>query len=60
MEDKPQLSKLVESIRKGEVGGNLIMETPFGSKPLVYADYTASARCIHFIEDFMLNQVTYS
>lgn len=28
-------------------------ETPFGTKPLVYADYTASGRAVDFIEEYL-------
>jgi hypothetical protein len=30
---------------------------PFGDRPIIYADWTASGRCIHSIENFMANSV---
>ena len=35
----------------------MIINTPFGSKPLVYCDYTASGRALTFIESFIQNNV---
>jgi selenocysteine lyase/cysteine desulfurase len=34
-----------------------MINTPFGDKPLVYADYTASGRSLGFIEDFIQQKV---
>jgi hypothetical protein len=31
-------------LRRDIIGRNMIFETPFGQRPLVYADYTASGR----------------
>ena len=31
--------------------------TIYGNKPLVYADYTASGRCLSFIEDYITKNV---
>ena len=31
--------------------------TVYGNKPLVYADYTASGRCLSFIEDYIDSNV---
>lgn len=41
----------VERIRDSVIGDKQPIQTPFGKKPLVYADYTASGRSLTFIED---------
>lgn len=51
------MSVLIEKIRKGVIGQNMPVETVFGVKPLVYADYTASGRSLDFIEDFIRHNV---
>ncbi len=51
------MSYLIDQIREAEIGGNTSIITPFGVKPLVYADYTASARALDFIEDFIRAKV---
>lgn len=49
----PQLAQIRDDI----IGENSIVETPFGRKPLVYADYTASGRSLGFIERFIQERV---
>ncbi len=38
-------------LRRDIIGRNMIFETPFGQRPLVYADYTASGRGLSSIEN---------
>lgn len=45
--------KSLDWLRKAIIGRNIFFQTPFGSKPLVYADYTASGRGVDFIEDYV-------
>ena len=45
------------AIRQGIIGERHPIDTPFGQKPLVYADYTASGRAYAPIEDFIRDQV---
>ena len=47
----------IEKIRSSVIGANRAISTPFGEKPLVYADYTASGRALEFIEDAIREQV---
>lgn len=49
--------ELIDRIRDGVIGDRRGMQTPFGTKPLVYADYTASGRSLDFIEDLIRAQV---
>ena len=48
---------LIDSIREGVIGEGRLLDTPFGSRPLVYAEYTASGRSLDFIENFIRDQV---
>ncbi len=49
----PQLAQIRDDI----IGENSIVDTPFGRKPLVYADYTASGRSLGFIERYIQGHV---
>ncbi|MGH1370595.1 MAG: aminotransferase class V-fold PLP-dependent enzyme [Cellvibrionaceae bacterium] len=51
------MSDLIQAIRESVIGDNAALETPFGLKPLVYADYTASGRSLDFIENFIRQRV---
>ena len=51
------MNRLIEKIRNSVIGDKQRLCTPFGDKPLVYADYTASGRSLHFIEDYIRDQV---
>lgn len=48
---------LIARIRAGVIGHGKAIRTPFGERPLVYADYTASGRALDFIEDIIREQV---
>lgn len=51
------MTALIEKIRHSVIGDKQVIKTPFGDKPLVYADYTASGRSLSFIEDYIRQQV---
>ncbi|MCF7480875.1 aminotransferase class V-fold PLP-dependent enzyme [Vibrio sp. J1-1] len=51
------MSLNLEFIRRNIIGERRPINTPFGTKPLVYADYTASGRNLAFIEQFIQQQV---
>lgn len=51
------MTTLIEHIRNSVIGDRHPIKTPFGDKPLVYADYTASGRALTFIEDYIREQV---
>jgi selenocysteine lyase/cysteine desulfurase len=43
-----------ETLRSEIVGADASFETPFGRRLMTYADYTASGRCLGFVERFLL------
>ncbi|MGS2718251.1 aminotransferase class V-fold PLP-dependent enzyme [Eionea flava] len=49
--------QLIKRIRESVIGSERYIDTGFGKKPLVYADYTASGRSIGFIEDYIREHV---
>jgi len=48
---------LIEQIRQSVIGEGRLLQTPFGQKPLIYSDYTASGRSLSFIEDYITDNV---
>ncbi|HEU4450120.1 MAG TPA: hypothetical protein VFR63_09115, partial [Gaiellaceae bacterium] len=48
---------LVARIRASVIGDGAVLEGPFGPRPIVYADYTASGRALSFVEDVIREQV---
>ncbi|KHJ89661.1 aminotransferase, class V [Oesophagostomum dentatum] len=53
----PISAELLPWIRKNEIGENAVTETPFGRRQVIYCDYTASARAIRPIEDYIVENV---
>jgi selenocysteine lyase/cysteine desulfurase len=51
------VNSLIDNIRESVIGAGAPINTPFGDKPLIYADYTASGRALTFIEDYIREQV---
>ena len=51
------MTQLIDAIRDAVIGDRTPICTPFGERPLVYADYTASGRGLAFIEDYIREQV---
>ena len=55
--DNQKKELLLEHLRSNIIGDFFFFRTPFGSKPLIYADYVASGRSVTFIEDYISNNV---
>lgn len=52
-----QAPDLPARLRAGLIGESRQIETPFGTRPLLYADYVASGRALRQVEDFVLETV---
>ncbi len=52
MMDLPHLD--FDFLRSQIVGADATFSTPFGERPLVYCDYTASGRCLRFVESYLM------
>jgi selenocysteine lyase/cysteine desulfurase len=48
---------LISLVRDSVIGNNQLVDGPFGPRPVVYADYTASGRALTFIEDYIRRAV---
>jgi selenocysteine lyase/cysteine desulfurase len=49
--------RLIETIRRSTIGEAEVLDGPFGPRRVTYADYTASGRCLSFIEDYLRHEV---
>ena len=49
--------RLVETIRNAIIGDDEVIDGPFGPRRVIYADYTASGRCLSFLEDYIRTEV---
>ena len=49
--------ELIAYIRDHVIGRDEVIDGPFGPRPIIYADYTASGRSLSFIEDYIRDVV---
>jgi selenocysteine lyase/cysteine desulfurase len=40
-------------LRRELIGADAVIDTPFGERLMMYADYTASGRCLCFVENYL-------
>jgi selenocysteine lyase/cysteine desulfurase len=57
MTDSRDRPALIDYIRSNVIGNEEMVDGPFGPRPVVYADYTASGRALAFIEDYIRDAV---
>ncbi|RZC44245.1 hypothetical protein C5167_037202 [Papaver somniferum] len=55
--DDDENEKKLRWLRSQVIGDDLQIGTPFGKRKLVYADHTASGRCLHYIEHYIIQNV---
>ncbi|KAM7513793.1 hypothetical protein LguiA_003376 [Lonicera macranthoides] len=44
-------------LRSQIIGGDAEFDSPFGKRRLTYADHTASGRCLHYVENYIIKNV---
>ena len=51
------LEEYFRPFREGVIGGNQVFQSPCGEKQILYADWTASGRAYHPIEEFIQHNI---
>ncbi|AOX17844.1 aminotransferase class V-fold PLP-dependent enzyme [Kozakia baliensis] len=52
-----QTEDVINDLRRGLIGENILLPGPFGERPLIYADYVASGRSLQQVETFIMTNV---
>ena len=50
-------SNFLSSVSDNIIGNYMQFSSPYGEKPLVYADWTASGRGLHQVENYILSNI---
>jgi selenocysteine lyase/cysteine desulfurase len=53
----PSSDALIDYVRESVIGRDDVIDGPWGPRPIIYADYTASGRSLSFIEDYIRSVV---
>ena len=56
-DNDPTAKEFIRDLRQQVVGQGELIDTPFGAKPLLYCDHTASGRSLHSIEQLIAREV---
>jgi selenocysteine lyase/cysteine desulfurase len=54
---RSDVEQLLRTIEESQLGYGTTLQGPFGTKQVVYADYTASGKSLGFIEDYLRHEV---
>ncbi len=55
--EKYSSPEYLNTLFKNIIGNNIIFNSPFGKKSIIYSDFTASGRGINQIENFISNEI---
>ena len=48
---------IAHAVHEGIIGRDVVIDGPFGSKPMLYADYVASGRALRQMETFVMEEI---